>query len=146
MRRCSDLRDHELPDGDVMSGWSAGLSRQLLSAVAVLPWEHGGMRIDAMILLPVAALVSSVLLLLAGRKRIFELLAVIASGAWLALHMGIFKWPLTGISQGLVLGGTLLAMGVIVYLKVKNKREVTASTVVAILGGILVVGSIGSLG
>lgn len=129
-----------------MSGWSAGLSRQLLSAVAVLPWEHGGMRIDAMILLPVAALVSSVLLLLAGRKRIFELLAVIASGAWLALHMGIFKWPLTGISQGLVLGGTLLAMGVIVYLKVKNKREVTASTVVAILGGILVVGSIGSLG
>lgn len=104
------------------------------------------MKIDAMILLPVAALVSSVLLLLAGRKRIFELIAVIASGVWLALHMGIFKWPLKGVSQGLVLGGTLLAMGVIVYLKVKNKREVTASTVVAILGGIMLVGSLGQLG
>jgi hypothetical protein len=104
------------------------------------------MKIDPMILLPAAAVVSSVLLLLAGRKRVIEIIAVIASGAWLALQLGLVAWPIKGVSQALVIGGTLLATGVIVYLKVTNKREVTASTVVAILGGILVVGSLHQLG
>ena len=36
--------------------------------------------------------------------------------------------------------------GVIVYLRTSNKREVTASTVLAILGGVLVVGSLHTLG
>ncbi len=104
------------------------------------------MKIDPMILLPVAAVVASVLLLLAGRKRIFEVLAVIAAGAWLVLHLGLVNWPFKQVSHALVIGGTLLVCGVIVYLKVTNKREVTASTVVAILGGILVAGSIHTLG
>lgn len=104
------------------------------------------MKIDTMLLLPAAAVVSSVLLLLAGRKRIFELIAVIASAAWLALHLGLFRWPIKGVSHALVIGGTLLVTGVLVYLSVTNKREVTASTVVAILGGVLVAGSIGQLG
>jgi hypothetical protein len=104
------------------------------------------MKIDTMILLPAAAVVSSVLLLLAGRKRIFELLAVIASATWLALQLGLVRWPIKGVSHTLVIGGTLLVTGLIVYLKVTNKREVTASTVVAILGGVLVAGSLGQLG
>lgn len=103
------------------------------------------MKIDTLILLPAAAVVSSGLLLLAGRKRIFEIIALAASVAWLALQLGLFAWPIKGVAQGLVIGGTLLVTGVIVYLKVTNKREVTASTVVAILGGILVVGSLGTL-
>ncbi len=106
---------------------------------------HRGMKIDTLLLLPAAALVSSVLLLLAGRKRIFEVIAVVASGAWLVLHLGLIKWPFKEVAHALVIGGTLLVTGVIVYLKVTNKREVTAATVVAILGGILLAGSIGSL-
>ena len=97
-----------------------------------------GMKIDSSALQPVAAVVSSVLLLLAGRKRIFEIIALVASGVWLAVAVGAFKWPLSGVKQGLVIGGALLVSGVIVYLKTSNKREVTASTVIAILGGILV--------
>ena len=104
------------------------------------------MKIDTLILLPAAAVVSSALLLLAGRKRIFEIIALAASVAWLALQLGLFAWPIKGVSHALVIGGTLLVTGVIVYLKVTNKREVTASTVVAILGGMLVVGSLGTLG
>ncbi|MBA3452291.1 MAG: hypothetical protein H0T42_04245 [Deltaproteobacteria bacterium] len=104
------------------------------------------MKIDTMILLPAAAVVSSALLLLAGQKRIFELIALAASVAWLALQLRLFNWPIKDVSYALVIGATLLLTGVIVYLKVTNKREVTASTVVAILGGILVVGSLGTLG
>ncbi len=103
------------------------------------------MKIDTMLLLPAAAVVSSVLLLMAGKKRIFELIAVIASAAWLVFHLGLVAWPIKAASQALVIGGTLLVTGVIVYLKVTNKREVTASTVVAILGGVLVAGSLGQL-
>ncbi len=101
---------------------------------------------DTTLVLPVAAVVSSVLLLVAGKQRIFELIAVIASAAWLALQLGLFRWPIKGASQALVIGATLLVTGVLVYLKVTNKREVTASTVVAILGGVLVAGSFGHLG
>jgi hypothetical protein len=97
------------------------------------------MKMDASAIQPVAAVVSSVLLLLAGKQRIFEIIALIASGVWLAYAVGLIsKWPLSGVNQGLVIGGVLLVCGVIVYLKTSNKREVTASTVIAILGGILV--------
>jgi hypothetical protein len=101
------------------------------------------MKIDTGALQPVVAVVSSVLLLLAGRQRIFEIIALIASGVWLAVTIGVFKWPLSGVKPGLAIGGTLLVCGVFVYLKTSNKREVTASTVIAILGGILVFGALG---
>jgi len=104
------------------------------------------MKVDVAILLPVTAVVASVLLLLAGKKRVFELIAVVASGVWLAVQMGMFKWPIKGVDSRLVIGGTLLATGVLVYLNTGNKREVTASTVLAILGGVLVVGALGTLG
>jgi len=104
------------------------------------------MKIDTGILLPVTGVVASILLLLAGRKRILELIALIASGVWLALTLRVFSWPLKSVNSGLVIGGTLLVTGVAVYLKTSNKREVTASTVLAILGGILVVGALGTLG
>jgi hypothetical protein len=101
------------------------------------------MRIDTALLLPVAALVASVLLLVAGRKRIFEILALIASAAWLAVHLGLIVWPIRQVSSGLLVGGTLLVTGIFVYLDTSNKREVTAATVLAILGGVLLVGSLG---
>jgi hypothetical protein len=107
-----------------------------------------GMKIDTTTLLPVAAVVSSVLLLLAGRKRLFEILALAASAAWLLLELAVFAWPLTHryASPGIVLGGTMLVSGIVVYLSTSNKREVTASTVVAILGGVLVAGALARLG
>lgn len=104
------------------------------------------MKIDTSLVQPVAAVVSAVLLLLAGRKRIFEVIALVASGVWLALALDIFKWPLTGLKPGLAIGGALLVSGVVVYLKTSNKREVTASTVLAILGGILVFAALGARG
>ncbi len=106
------------------------------------------MKIDTTILLPVAAVVSSVLLLIAGKKRIFEVIALIASGAWLVVELGMVTWPLKHRygSVGFVIGGTLLVTGVFVYLHTTNKREVTASTVIAILGGVLFVAALGTLG
>lgn len=104
------------------------------------------MRVDTALLLPVTALVASVLLLLAGRKRVFEIIATIASGAWLAVHLGVVAWPIKQASSGLVVGATLLTTGVLVYLDTSNKREVTASTVLAILGGVLLVGALGARG
>ena len=93
---------------------------------------------NTMLLLPITAVVASVMLMLAGKKRIVELIAVIASAVWLAISLGVIAWPLKVASQGLVIGGTLLVTGVLVYLRVRNKREVTASTALIILGGILV--------
>jgi hypothetical protein len=58
------------------------------------------------------------------------------------------RWPLNHrfASLGMVIGATLLVTGVAVYLRTHNKREVTASTVVAILGGTLVAGALAHLG
>ncbi|MEO8699548.1 MAG: hypothetical protein ABI867_05865 [Kofleriaceae bacterium] len=100
------------------------------------------MKIDTTILLPVTAVVSSLLLLVAGKKRIFEGIALVASVVWLIVELGVFAWPLKSASHALVLGGTLLVTGVLVYLSTDNKREVTASTVISILGGVLVVGAL----
>ena len=99
------------------------------------------MKIDTTILLPTAAVVSSVLLLMAGKLRVFEVIALIASGIWLALQLDLFKWPLTNAnaSPPMVLGAAMVVSGIAVYLKTSNKREVTASTVVTILGGMLFV-------
>jgi hypothetical protein len=104
------------------------------------------MKIDTSLVQPVAAVVSAVLLMLAGRKRIFEVIALIASGVWLAIAIDIFKWPFPSLKFGLAIGGALLVSGVAVYLKTSNKREVTASTVLAILGGILVFAALGARG
>jgi hypothetical protein len=100
------------------------------------------MKIDMSLLLPVSAVVASVLLLIAGRKRLVEIIAVIAASVWLAVHLGLLSWPIRAASLGLVVGGTLVVTGVLVYLRVKNKREVTASTVVAILGGVLLISAL----
>lgn len=106
------------------------------------------MKIDTTVLLPVTALVASVLLLLAGRKRVLEIVAVAASAGWLALQLQMFSWPLKHefLTPGMVLGGALVVCGVLVYLKTSNKREVTCATALAILGGMLVVNSLGRLG
>ncbi len=106
------------------------------------------MKVDTTILLPVTAVVASVLLLLAGRTRVLEIVAVVASGAWLALQLQLFAWPLKGtyLSPGVILGGAMVAVGVIVYLKTTNKREVTCATALAILGGMLLVTALGRLG
>ncbi len=106
------------------------------------------MKIDTTIVLPTAAVVSSVLLLLAGKRRLFELIALVASSVWLAVHLSIISWPLksANASPPLILGATLIVCGVAVYLNTSNKREVTASTVIAILGGVLVAGALAHLG
>jgi hypothetical protein len=106
------------------------------------------MKIDTTILLPVTAVVASVLLLMAGRQRIFEIILIAASVAWLLLELAVFAWPLTHryASSGMIIGGTLLIAGLFIYLKTENKREVTSSTALAILGGVLLVGALNQLG
>jgi len=104
-------------------------------------------KIDTTILLPTAAVVSSVLLLMAGKKRLFELIALAASAVWLVVQLDIIKWPLKGAytTPPMILGATLIVCGVLVYLNTSNKREVTASTVLTILGGVLVAGALAHL-
>ncbi|MGE0549164.1 MAG: hypothetical protein AB7O24_21235 [Kofleriaceae bacterium] len=101
------------------------------------------MTVNTSVLIPVSAVVASVLLLLAGKKRVLEIIAVVASALWLAVQLGVFRWPLRGVPQDLVIGGALLVSGIGVYLSTSNKREITASTVLAILGGVLVVNHLG---
>ena len=106
------------------------------------------MKIDTTILLPVAAVIASLLLLVAGKKRLFEAVALIASAAWLLFALGMYKWPLNHAyaTHNMVIGGVLVLTGVAVYLKTQNKREVTSATVLAILGGMLVVNALAKLG
>ena len=101
------------------------------------------MKIDTGALQPIAAVVSSVLLLMAGKQRTLEIVALLTSAVWLAITIGMFKWPINGVKPGLAIGGVLLVSGVVVYLKTSNKREVTASTVIALLGGILLFAALG---
>jgi hypothetical protein len=105
------------------------------------------MKFDTTTLIPIAAVVSSVLLLLAGKTRVFELIALAASVAWLALELALYAWPFSHqyATPGIVIGGALLVTGIGVYLNTSNKREVTSSTVLAILGGVLVVGALSRL-
>jgi len=100
------------------------------------------MKVDTEILIPTAAVVSSVLLLMAGKKRVFEIIALIASGVWLAVQLGVMNWPIKNVNMGFVVGGTLLVCGIFVDRATANKREVTAATVLSILGGILLVHAI----
>ena len=106
------------------------------------------MKIDTTILLPVIAVVASVLLLMAGRQRVFEVLLVVASGAWLLLQLGIFNWPLHHEygSSGIVIGGVLLVGSLFIYLKTDNKREVTSATALAIMGGTMLLAALNKLG
>jgi hypothetical protein len=105
------------------------------------------MKIDTTTLLPVSAVVSSVLLLLAGKKRVFEVIALAASAAWLLLDLKMYTWPLHEkyTTPGIILGGLMLFSAVVVYLGTSNKNEVTASTVVAILGGMLLLTALNML-
>ena len=103
------------------------------------------MKLETTTLLPVAAVVASVLLLMAGKKRVLEIIALVASIAWLLLALDVFNWPIKGASPGLVLGGTLVVTGVLVYLGTGNKREVTASTVLTILGSVQVLEALGKI-
>jgi hypothetical protein len=98
------------------------------------------MKIDTTILLPIAAVVSSVWLLMAGKKRPMEIIALIASGVWLVIQLGLITWPLKSsiATAPMIIGATLLVCGVLVWLNTSNKREATASTVLAILGGVLI--------
>src|SRR5262245_37943162 len=106
------------------------------------------MKIDLTLVIPVAAVVSSVLLLLASKKRLLEVIALAASLAWLLLELGLITWPLKQrfTTPGIVIGATLLVTGIAVYLKTSDKREITASTVIAILGGMLLVPALNHLG
>jgi hypothetical protein len=97
------------------------------------------MKIDSALLLPVASVVASGLLLVAGKTRVFEALAALGSLLWLLIALHLFNWPISSVSPTLVIGATLLISGLMVYLNTDNKREVTASTVVGILGGVQLV-------
>jgi hypothetical protein len=105
------------------------------------------MKVDTTTLVPVSSVVASVLLLLAGKTRIFELIALIASAAWLLVTLDVFDWPLKHryLGMDMVIGGVLLICGIAVYLKTENKREVTASTVISILGGVLLLAALARL-
>jgi hypothetical protein len=106
------------------------------------------MKIDTSTLIPVAAVVSSVLLLLAGKQRVLEVIALVASAAWLLVELDILNWPFSHryASAGIIIGATLVVTGVIVYLNTSNKREVTASTVITILGGVFLLAALNKLG
>lgn len=99
------------------------------------------MKIDTTILLPTAAVASSVWLLRVGKKRILEIVALVASCVWLVVQLGVITWPLKSsvASAPMIIGATLIVCGVLVHHHTSHKREVTASTVLAILGGVLVV-------
>jgi hypothetical protein len=82
------------------------------------------------------ALFGSLVLLARHRPIIFPLIAVIVSAfeALMAFHLITFS--VARVPLGLVFGILLTLSGVLVHMKATTKTTVTASTIVAVVGGL----------
>lgn len=85
----------------------------------------------------VAALVSAVVLLLQSKNRLWAIVALVAAGLHLLIVSGLLRLSLSGISLSLVLGLALLVAGVMSWLKVVGKVQVSAATVVTLAGALM---------
>ena len=85
-------------------------------------------------LLILAALAASILLLLRGGARLWPALATAASGIEAAYALGLLHFVIKGVPLPLVLAGVLTGAGVMIWLGAASKLQITAATLVALVG------------
>ncbi|MBN1960333.1 MAG: hypothetical protein JW841_05260 [Deltaproteobacteria bacterium] len=97
---------------------------------------------QASTLFAVAALVSSVVLLLLSTQRLIAIVAVIASSLEVALNFHVIRISIGNFPISIALGATLAVVGCILWLAADRKIVISAATVVALVGIAQVVSTI----
>jgi hypothetical protein len=91
----------------------------------------------------VAALAASLLLLFQLKKRLFPIVAVVASGMEILLALHIVTFGVRGLNLWLLLGATLVVAGTLIWMKAGGKVHVTAATIVTLVGTLQVFSALG---
>ena len=86
-------------------------------------------------ILSALAVACSVLMFLQFKKRLFPVVALVASGLDLLMALGVFHFSV-GIPLGVVLGGAMVVAAVAVHMKTSSKTLVTATSVLGLIGAI----------
>jgi hypothetical protein len=94
-------------------------------------------------LLVLGAVVASLLMLTAGRARLFAIAGVAAAATEALLIFGIIQLRIAGLNTMLILSAALLVAGLAVWLQSGEKTAVTAATVVALVGALQLAGALG---
>jgi hypothetical protein len=89
---------------------------------------------SASIVLPLAALIASIVLLMQNVHRTLGLVALAVSGAELLFAFGIVHLHIRGLPLTLIMGVTLALVGTLLYMRVHRKSAVCAGTLVAFVG------------
>ena len=89
----------------------------------------------ALILVVVAA---SLFLFMRASARLLPAIALAASGLEALLAFRIIQLGLKGVPLDLILGGALAGSGALLYLRVSNKAQVAAATVITLVGAMQV--------
>ncbi len=84
------------------------------------------------------ALAASILALLRGKVRRWSVVAIVASGIEAAYALGLVSVAIQGVPLALILAGVLTAAGVLIWLRSSSKPQVTAATIIALVGAVQV--------
>jgi hypothetical protein len=88
--------------------------------------------------LAVAALVASIVLLMAHVSRGLALLALVASGLEVLTAFGYVALHVSGISLQLVFGLLIAIPAVLIWLRASSKTTVSAASILALVGALQV--------
>lgn len=86
--------------------------------------------------LAVAALVASIILVLAHASRALALVALVASGLEVLMAFGYLALHLSGVSLQLVFGLLIAIPAVLIWLRVTSKTAVSAASILALVGAL----------
>ncbi|PCC74272.1 hypothetical protein SAMN02745121_04375 [Nannocystis exedens] len=98
------------------------------------------MTVDTALVFVVVA--ASLLLFLRAGKRLVPAIALGASVLEALLALRIVQLSLAGVPLGLVLGGALAGCGALLYLRVSQKLQIAAATVIALVGAMQVLAAV----
>ncbi len=93
--------------------------------------------------LAVAGLAGAIFLVAGQAARLLGAVALIASAIEVAMAFGVVRFSVAGVPLGLVLGLCLAVPGLLAWLRSPSKAGITASTVVALVGILQVIGAVG---
>jgi hypothetical protein len=99
-----------------------------------------GARMTLSTILIVAALAASIFLITQKSARVFAILAAVVSGVALTLALGFISIRVSHVD--LVIGIALAVLGVVLLFRVDEKFRVVASTVIAMVGAVMALGTL----
>ncbi len=95
--------------------------------------------------LAVAALAASIWLLVSSHARTLAMIAIVASGLEVAMALGLLRLSVAGVPLRIVLGLALAIPGLLAWLRASAKSAVSAAALVAFVGVLQVLSSLGRL-